>query len=322
MRRALCLFFGAAVLAGCAHKPVPAPMPQRLVLAVQSTQPEATRAAWQPLADDLGRQLGVPIEVRTASQTETVRALADKRADVVWLSSNAAIDAVVDADARTFALYQNVNGTRGYKAVLLTRKDTGIRTLDEALAPGKWRYAAGAKTSTSGYVLPQYFLFAPRGSSPEQNFRGVIYGGHLPNMEALWSRQVDVAINNTTDMEQFQQRVPASRGAFVTLWESPLVPNDVLMARADMPQAVRQRIADVVLHYGRTPQEKELLKRASGIEQFVPADDKLLEPVAAFKFGTERAQVEQDAKLSPAQKAQRLAQLDQRAQRFRQALAK
>ena len=321
MRAAMTFVLGTALLAGCAQRPAVAPMPQRLVLGVQSTQPEQTRAAWQPLADDLGRKLGVPIEVRTASQTDTVQALADKRLDVVWLSSSAAIDAVVDADARTFALYQNVNGTRGYKAVLLTRTDTGIRTLDEALAPGKWRYAAGAKTSTSGYVLPQYFLFAPRGSSPEQTFRGVVYGGHLPNMEALWSRQVDVAINNTTDMEQFQQRVPASRGAFVTLWESPLVPNDVLMARADMPAGVRQRIADAVTRYGQTPQEKELLKRASGIEQFVPASDRLLEPVAAFKFGTERAQVEQDARLSPAQKAQRLADLDRRAQRFKQALS-
>jgi phosphonate transport system substrate-binding protein len=318
-RRLAILSCAAAILAGCAAA---APkMPARLVFGIQSTKPAQTQFAWAPLAADLGRRLGVPFDAVAASQGDTVRALAERRVDVVWLSSSAAIDAMIDADARTIALYQNVNGTRGYKAVLLARADSGIRTLDEALAPGRWRYAAGARTSTSGYVLPQHFLFTPRATTAEQTFRSVIYGGHPANMEALWTKQVDLAINNTTDSAQFEARTPGAKGAFVTLWESPLVPNDVLMVRADMPVALREQLLREVLAYGRTPQEKALLRDASGIERFVPADDTLLEPVAGFKFSTERAQVEQDAAASPEQKAQRLVALERRQSRFRRILA-
>lgn len=41
---------------------------------------------------------------------------------------------MVDAGAQAFALYYNVNGTNGYKGLLITRADSGITTLDQALS--------------------------------------------------------------------------------------------------------------------------------------------------------------------------------------------
>ena len=78
------LAFMVSLLAGCA---APAAKPEKIVFAVQSAKPEDTRAAWQPLVDDLGKQLGVPIELLALGQAETVAALANGQADVVWLSS-------------------------------------------------------------------------------------------------------------------------------------------------------------------------------------------------------------------------------------------
>jgi phosphonate transport system substrate-binding protein len=290
MMKGICdlLLLLALATAGCATGVDRTPMPAKVVFGVQATKPDETRAAWQPLVSDLGRKLGVPMELATASQTDTVQALAAGKVDIVWLSSSAAIDAAIDANARTVALYTNVNGTQGYKAVVVVRVDSGIKTLEEALAPGRYRYAAGAKTSTSGYVLPQHFLFGPRGTTAEGRFRSVVYGGHFPNLEALWSKQVDVSINNTTDLATFQSRTAGAREGLVTLWESPLVPNDVLMVRADMPAATRQKLVDLFLVYGKTSEERELFRKASGISHFTPADNRILVPVSEFKFATEK----------------------------------
>ena len=321
LRRTLLAFAlsASAMAIGCATQASPTP-PKKITLAVQATKPDETRAAWQPLVDDLARQLGVPMELLTVGQAETVAALANGTADVVWLSSSMAVDAVVDAKAKAFALYFNVNGTNGYKAVIATRADSGIKTLDEALTPGKYRYAAGAKTSTSGYVLPQHFLFTPRKTTAEALFKSVQVGGHFPNLDALWARQVDVIINNSTDVAVFQARTPGAASQIVTLWESPLVPNDVLMTRSDMPAATQKMLSDLFLNYGSTPQQKELFKKASGIANFVPADNALLEPVSGFKFATERAQIDGNAALTAEQKAAAVARLNQRAEQFRQAL--
>lgn len=305
------------LMSGCA---TPAAKPAKLVLAVQSAKPEDTRAAWQPLVADLSKQLGVPVELMTVGQAETVAALAAGKADLVWLSSSMAVDAVVDAKAKAFALYFNVNGTNGYKAVVATRADSGIKTLDEALTPGKYRYATGAKTSTSGYVLPQHFLFTPRKTTAEALFKSVQVGGHFPNLDALWAKQVDVIINNSTDLAVFQARTPGAATGIVTLWESPLVPNDVLMTRSDMPPTTQKMLTDLFLNYGKTPEQKELFRKASGISHFVPANNLLLEPVSGFKFATERAQVESNASLSADQKAAAISRLNQRAAQFTQSL--
>jgi phosphonate transport system substrate-binding protein len=316
--------FGLGLLSGCANNPAPANAgkPAKLVMGVQATKPDETRAAWLPLVQDIGKKYGVPTELVTASQTDTVNALRDGKVDVVWLSSSAAIDAVIDANAEAFALYYNVNGTNGYKGLVVTRADSGIASLDQALSPGKYRYASGAKTSTSGYVLPQHFLFNQRNTTPEKLFKNVIYGGHFPNLDALWAKQVDVAVNNSTDLAVFQSRTPGTKDGIRILWESPLVPNDVLMVRKDAPESVKATLKDIFSNYGKTAsEERELLKRASGIERFVPTTNRLLEPVSEFKFATERASVQSNAALSATDKSAQLARMDQRAGVFKAALA-
>jgi phosphonate transport system substrate-binding protein len=299
---------------------------QKLTLAVQAAKPDETRAAWSPLVDDMGKKLGVPATLTTASQAEVVAALRSGQADVVWLSSSAAIDAITQAGGEAFALYYNINGsgdaTAGYKGILVTRSDSGITTLEQALTLGKYRYASGAKTSTSGYVLPQHFLFNERQTTPEALFKSVIYGSHFDNLAALWAGKVDVAVNNTTDTAVFQNtREPAAKDQLRVLWESPLVPNDVLMFRSDTPDALKTALKTFFLKtYGQTEAEKALYRQASGIRNFVPTDNRLLQPVSEFKFATERAGIQANAKLSDAEKAAALQKLDAQVDAFKRSL--
>jgi phosphonate transport system substrate-binding protein len=312
----------ALLVAGCTSAPPAMPKPAKLVIGVQATKPDETRAAWLPLVQDIGKKHSMATELVTASQTDTVKALSEGKVDMVWLSSNVAIDAVIDAQAEAFALYYNVNGTNGYKGVVITRADSGITTLEQALTPGKYSYATGAKTSTSGYVLPQHFLFNQRNTTPEKLFKSVITGGHFPNLDALWAKNVDLAVNNSTDLAVFQGRTPGAKEGIRVLWESPLVPNDVLMVRKDASASVKAAVKDIFLSYGKnSAAEKELLKKASGIDYFVPTDNRLLEPVSEFKFATETAGVQANAALSDAERTAQMARMAQRAATFKSALA-
>jgi phosphonate transport system substrate-binding protein len=165
-------------------------------------------------------------------------------------------------------------------------------------------------------------LFNQRNTTPEKLFKNVIYGGHFPNLDALWAKQVDVAVNNSTDLAVFQSRTVGAKDGIRILWESPLVPNDVLMVRKDAPESVKATLKDIFSSYGKTASdERELLKRASGIERFVPTTNRLLEPVSEFKFATERAGVQTNAALSASDKSAQLARMDQRAGVFKAALA-
>lgn len=192
--------FMAALLFGCAPRTSKAPMPGKLAIGVQTTRPEEFPAAWHPLMMDLSRKLGVAVELVTASPTETAQALAWGKVDVVCLGSSAAIDAAMDANARTFALCPNVEGVRE-------------------------RY--------------------------------------------------------------------------------------VLMARADMPTAIRRALIDLFLTYGDARQDAS----------FAPADNRILDAVSALKFADEKLRIEQERTLPPEQKSQRLLAVDKRQQRFKRSLA-
>jgi phosphonate transport system substrate-binding protein len=314
------ILLSLATLSACTSAP-PAPPLTKMVIGVQAVRPDETRAAWLPLVQDIGKKNNIATELVTASQAEIVAALRDGKIDVAWLSSSTAIDAVVDAKAQAFALYFNVNGTNGYKGVIITRSDSGITSLEQAFTPGRYTYAGGAKTSTSGYVLPQALLFSKRNTTPEQLFKSVTVGGHFPNLDALWGKKVDVAVNNSTDLAVFQERNPDAKAGIRVLWESPLVPNDVLMYRASTPSAHKAAMQAMFLNYAKTDAaEKELYRKASGIRNFVAADNKLLEPVTEFKFGAERAAVEGNANLSAADKAAQLARIAQRVEAFKKSL--
>lgn len=170
----LTVALAASVLLGYAASVV---KPAKFVLAVQSAK-----------ADDLGKQIRIPIALMTVGQAETVAALANSKTEVVWFSNGVAVNTVVDANTKAFALHFNFNGTKGYRSVILTNVDKIVKTLDEALTPGKHRYAAGTKTSTLGYVLPQHFLFTPRKNTAEAMFKSVDVHGHFSNLNVLWAK--------------------------------------------------------------------------------------------------------------------------------------
>ena len=121
-----------------------------------------------------------------------------------------------------------------------------------------------------------------------------------------------MAVNNSTGLAVFQARTPGVKKGIRVLWESPLVPKDVLMVRKDAPEAVKALVKAIFSNYGKNFEaEREQLKKASGIAHFVPATNQLLEPVSEFKFATERAGVQ--ASPAPAdEKAKQLVRIDER----------
>ena len=171
--------------------------------------------------------------------------------------------------------------------------------------------------------LPQHFLFNERKTTPEVLFKSVVYGSHFDNLAALWAGKVDVAVNNSTDTAVFQNtREPAAKDKLRVLWESPLVPNDVLMFRSDAPEPVKTALKTFFLKtYGQSDAEKELYRKASGIRNFVATDNRLLQPVSEFKFTTERSSVQANAKLSDAEKAAALLKLDAQVDAFKRSLS-
>lgn len=255
--------------------------------------PAESLEAWRPMLDDLQAALRRPIRSVSVTTYEGIaQAISEQRVDIAFLSGRLALDAVTRQNMRTVARLTRTDGSKGYNAVLLTARDSPIRTLDQMLThPGRWRFARGESLSVSGYLVPETQLFAARGLDSDTFFKNVKVDNHQNNALAVANGEVDVATNNTADLERFRQHFPDQYARLRVIWTSTLIPHAVIVVRNDLPPSLRERIATFMTSYGKGgdgAREQANLKLIHDISGFAPAGNDDLIPFADIEYSLEK----------------------------------
>ena len=112
-------------------------------------------------------------------------------------------------------------------------------------------------------------------------------------------------------LQRFQTREPARLQEVRVVWRSPLIANDPLAWRKDLPEALKAKLRAFWLGYGESAAQKEKLKPllAGG---FRASSDRQLIPYRQLDLFRERAKIEADASLADGQKQEKLAALTRR----------
>ncbi len=112
------------------------------------------------------------------------------------------MEAVDRANGRVFAQTVAADGSPGYWSVLIVNKDSPINNLNDLLAKRKdLTFGNGDPNSTSGFLVPGYYVFAKNNISAS-DFKRTVNAGHETNALAVANKQVDVATNNTEKPRQ------------------------------------------------------------------------------------------------------------------------
>jgi phosphonate transport system substrate-binding protein len=93
------------------------------------------------------------------------------------------------------------------------------------------------------------------------------------------------------------------------LWKSPLIPSDPFVYRKDLPADVKAKLRDFMLSYGKTPEEKAVLKNIYNYGGFVASDDSQLLPIRQLELFKQRVKVA-GSEMSDIDKKTKLAELD------------
>ena len=90
-------------------------------------------------------------------------------------------------------------------------RDSPIASTDDLFKkPGTYKLGYGDPNSTSGYLVPYIFLFKKANIDSAKYFKAVVAQGPRANFLAVTSKQVDVAVNNTEDMQIFKKNFRTS----------------------------------------------------------------------------------------------------------------
>jgi phosphonate transport system substrate-binding protein len=112
----------------------------------------------------------------------------------------------------------------GYRAVLIARSDSGIKTLEDVRGT---IVGLTDPASTSGNLLPRVSFTEQVGEALEDHFSRVVYtGGHDRSAMAVLEGFVDVAFVATHRLDNVLERDLAAAEDYTLIWSSPVIPQD------------------------------------------------------------------------------------------------
>ncbi len=289
-------------------------MAQDVTLGIIST--EATqnlKADWQPLIDDMNRQTGLKVKAFFAPDyAGIIEGMRFNKVQVAWFGNKSAIEAVDRANGEVFAQMVNADGTQGYYSHLIVHRDSPLNSLDDVFKNGKsLSFGNGDPNSTSGFLVPGFYVFAKNQIDAKTHFKVVRSANHETNALAVANKQVDVATNNSENLEKIKDRHPEKYKNIKVIWTSPLIPLDPLVLSKNIPEATKDKIRNFFYNYAKTDaHEKEVVMKISKLSGFKPSTNAQLIPIRQLDLFGKRNKLVADTTISDADKKSRLAEID------------
>jgi phosphonate transport system substrate-binding protein len=273
----------------------------------------AQRDRWEPFFRDMEKATGLTVKSFYAPDyAGVIEAMRFNKIQVAWYGNKAAMEAVDRASGEVFAQVGYADGTWGYHALLITHKDSPYKTLDDVIKNGKnINFGIGDPNSTSGFLVPSYYIFAQRKIEARDTFKTVRNASHGANIQAILAKQLDVATNNTEDMGRLEATKPELAKEIRVVWKSPLIPSDPFVWRTDLDKATKEKIRKFVLNYAKTNQaEKDVLKNIYNYAGFRASTNAQLNPIRQLELFKDRSKIQADTTISDAEKKKKFAEID------------
>jgi phosphonate transport system substrate-binding protein len=240
------------------------------VSAIPDENPNELLRIYAPFADYLARELGTKVRfVPVVDYAATVEGLAAKKLDLVWYGGFTSVQAVrrTEGNAKRLVMRQE---DAEFKSVFVTRPDSGIKALSDL--KGK-TFSFGSVSSTSGHLMPRYFLLK-HGVSPERDMKQVAYSG-AHDATALWvqSGKVDAGALNFLVWDKLVQARKVDPDKVVVFWTTPPYADYVWTVRGDLDKGLQERITAAFLKLDYSNPENRRLLDLHRTKRYIRAND-------------------------------------------------
>lgn len=287
---------------------------------VAADSKELTLKRWQPVVEALSKQLGVPVKaVAFNDYASVIWHLASGKIQFAWGGNKSAIEAVDRANCEIVLKTINVKNGGGYYSHLIVPADSALNNVDDVIAhASQLTFGNGDPNSTSGFVVPGYYIFASRNLTPKKLFKRVINNNHETNFHNIASGKIDVATSNSLALGRYESHFPDELTKTKIIWTSPQIPSDPIFMRKNMQPELRRRIIEFFKQYGKPTANKSTaqLKQEQTIlterkwTGFIPSNNTQLTPIRKLELFKKRLRIERNKSLTEAAKKHKIAEID------------
>jgi phosphonate transport system substrate-binding protein len=206
----------------------------------------------EPLRVYLEETLGVQVEIFTAGNYDgVIQAMAADQIEIgrYGSSSYAAAYTATDGGVVPTLTTLKKDGTTGYYSIVVTRCDSGIKSLEDA--KGKV-HAFADPDSTSGYAVPYFNMVNREGFKPEDHFGTVTFSGsHEAGVQGVFNGTFDTAATYMNNPEnsvytRMENKGMIEAGEICTIWESPEITSGPWTFRKNLPEALIEDVTAAI----------------------------------------------------------------------------
>ena len=233
------------------------------ISAIPDESPTELQRKFKPLGEYLSKETGMKVEFTPVTDyAAVVEALATKKIDMAWLGGFTYVQTKIRANGTANPIIQRVEDEK-FTSVFIVPADSSLKSLSEL--KGK-TMAFGSPSSTSGHLMPRYFLMQA-GINPDKDFKNIAFSGaHDATVAFVASGKADVgALNASVWVKLNEAKNPNALKSKVLSTTPPYFDYNWTV-RGDLDPATVKKITDAFLKLdANNPNYKEImdLQRAS-----------------------------------------------------------
>ena len=246
-----------------AHADTPAVL---RVSAIPDEAPTELQRKFKPLGEYLSQATGMQVVFTPVSDyAAVVESLATKKLDLAWLGGFTYVQAKIRTNGTAIPIVQ-----RAEDAVFTSKfitADPSIQTLADL--KGK-TFAFGAPSSTSGSLMPRYFLLQD-GLNPEKDFKTVAYSGaHDATVAFVAAGKAEAGVLNTSVWDKLVETKKVDTSKVRVFATTPTYFDYNWTVRGDLDAAITKKLTDAFLALDPAKPEHKAIMDLQRASKFIP----------------------------------------------------
>ena len=270
MNRPACLFV-LALLSACKSE---APRTLRFSM-IPTTDPSKAVREMQPLVDYLSRKTSAKVEMTVPTNyAAVVEALINDQVDVAHLGGFTYVQASQRAGVKPLAQRER---DRNFHSLFITQKASPIQALGDLAGHS---FAFGDVNSTSGHLMPEYFMREAR-LDPAVIAKAIYTGGHDATLLAVANGKVDAGALDEAVFHRLTSSGKVAPDSVRVFFTTPPFFDYVWVARKGLDPALARSVADAFLALDAAdPAQKQILDALSA-SKYVAVEDQSYDKLRA-----------------------------------------
>ena len=253
----------AAIVGGLAQGQ---PLSVLRVSAIPDEAPTELQRKFAPLGKYLEKQTGMKVEfIPVTDYAAVVEALATGRVDMAWLGGFTFVQTKLRTNGTAIPIVQRQEDAAFISRFITAQPD--IKSLADLKGT---TFAFGSPSSTSGHLMPRYFLLQ-QGIDPEKDFKRVAFSGaHDATAAFVESGRVDAGVLNASVWDKLVEEKKVDTSKVRVFATTPPYFDYNWTVRGDLDPALVKKLTNAFLELNAgNPEQKEILalQRAT---KFIP----------------------------------------------------